>query len=940
MLVTKAAIDEVRRSNDLVQAIRDRGVDLQRKGRNYMGLCPFHDDHEPSLVVSPEKQLWNCLGACSAGGTKCGGDVVAFVARKEGLTFVEALRRLGYQEPTGAPGVPPRVRPASRAARAPEKANLPAAGQRPSDGRRLPHADLLRRVADHYHRVFRERHEGQDYLRGRDLSDPEVLAAFEVGYADGSLGRMLDAATARVLTDVGVLAANGRELFQGCVVFPLTLPEAGVVGLYGRHVTRAQHLYLPGPHRGVFHWQAMKGAQEIILTESVIDAVTLYRAGFRSVSAIYGTQGFTADHAELLQRFRVRRVRLCLDNDAAGDRATEAIAEKLRRLGIEAVDARVRGAKDPNALLLKIGLEAFGKAVREALAKPVGNAGRNPSGELAMHDASSPPGPPLTAAVNETNGSGPRADVSAGRGPSSSDGPQVAAEAGGGWRITYPKRAYRIRDLNPNELGRLRVNLKAEAGDKAHIDTLDLYNARFRSGLAREMSELFGHQEPEVARELTDLIDRLEGIRLDLRNKKTAQSGAAEIPDQDREAALAVLRSPGLMAQILADFERAGFVGEKTALTVGYLVTISRLLSDPLGLLIVSRSGAGKSSLQDALCDFVPPEMLAKYTRITGQALFYKQEESLVHKVLAIDEEQGAADAAYSLRILQSEQELSIASTGTDAQTGEHRTEERKVKGPVAIVFTTASAEALDYETRNRFVQVGIDESTEQTRRILERQRAAETLEGLLARPASDAIRRRHHTMQRLLRPHDVVIPHAASLAFPDDLLQMRREQRKYLTLIKVIALLHQHQREVKRARRGDVEVEYIEATSGDITTANRLARAILGHSLDELVPATRDLLRHLVDMTASLDRPFTRLDVKQHTGWNENQVRVHLEHLVKLEYVVLNGGGPGKRMTYRLLFEGDPEGDARYLAGLVDVEEPAAPGASGTGETASEGRR
>jgi hypothetical protein len=122
-----------------------------------------------------------------------------------------------------------------------------------------------------------------------------------------------------------------------------------------------------------------------------------------------------------------------------------------------------------------------------------------------------------------------------------------------------------------------------------------------------------------------------------------------------------------------------------------------------------------------------------------------------------------------------------------------------------------------------------------------------------------------------------------------------------------------------------DEEVEYIEASAQDIATANRLARAVLGHSLDELAPPTRSLLKDLVTMTAHLDRPFTRLDVKQHTGWNENQVRVHLGHLVKLEYVVLNGGGPGKRMTYRLLFEGDPQGEARYLAGLVDVEDASA---------------
>ena len=228
---------------------------------------------------------------------------------------------------------------------------------------------LLGRVAAHYHRVFRERSEGQDYLESRGLDDPEMLSAFEVGYVDGTLRATFDAEgdTADALKVAGVINARGREHFLGCVVVPLTLPDVGVVGFYGRHVKRDQHLYLPGPRRGVFHWQAFKGSDEVILTESVIDALTLWRAGFRNVSCVYGTQGFTEDHSELLQRFRVKRVLLWLDNDEAGTQATQAIAERIGKLGVDVIDARVEGAKDPNELSLSIGAEAFQKRVATSL---------------------------------------------------------------------------------------------------------------------------------------------------------------------------------------------------------------------------------------------------------------------------------------------------------------------------------------------------------------------------------------------------------------------------------------------------------------------------------------------------------------------------------------------------------------------------------------------
>jgi len=905
MYVTKDAIEGVKRRHDLVVVIESRGVKLERKGKNYVGLCPFHEDHEPSLVVNPDKQLWHCFGACSGNGGKSGGDVFAFVARKDGVTFLEAMKKLGYEEPTRAgsrrPGAA--AEPAASAAAAPSPA-ISEAGRR----------HLLASVVGHYCRVFRERPEGQAYLTSRGLADPEMLQAFEVGYVDGSLPKTFDTGgeIARALLDAGLLTASGRELFSGCVVLPLRLPEEGIVGLYGRHTQRDQHLYLPGPRRGVFHWQAFKGSNHVVLTESVIDALSLYQAGIRNVSCVYGVQGLTADHEELVQRFRVKRVTLCLDDDAAGERATGVIGDRLRALGLAVDVARLAGAKDASELLTSQGVEAaaaaFKRAVAEALPLTV-------NGTVKEGTTAAAPAVAEHAAT-------PEAIVSEPAPASPAMSPQVSRDADGSVRVTFAARAWRVRGLTSVGLDRLRVNLRVEGRGRLHLDTLDLYGHRARSALVKELARLFGEPEEDLAREVAALIETLEGVRLD--QAKAATPVRLEMPDREKEAALQLLRSPDLLDRALADFERLGCVGERTTLLVGYLGTISRLLDDPLGLIIVSRSGAGKSSVQDLLCDVVPDEDLVRYTRLTGQALFYKEEDALVHKVLAVDEEEGAEEAAYSIRNLQSAQVLSVAATRTDPQTGKLRTDEYRVRGPVFIMFTTTSPEALDYETRNRFVQVGIDESIEQTRRILQRQREMDTLDGVLRREEAAVLRRVHQNAQRLLRPLRVVNPYAPALVYPDGRLQMRREQKKYLTLIKAIALLHQHQREIKRATRGDAEVEYIEVTPADIALANRLARQVLGRSLDELAHPTRQLLKHLVEVTKRMAigaRLFTRHEVRQKTGWTDWQVRVHLGQLVELEYVVLAQGRNGKRLTYELLFEGDPEEDARYLTGLVDVE-------------------
>ena len=914
MYVSKEAIEEVRRQHDLVTVVQSHGVKLTRKGRNWVGLCPFHDDHEPSLVVNPSRQLWNCFGACSGNGSKRGGDVFTFVAKVEGIPFLAALKKLGYTEP--APHADKGRHPVAPA----PKAAAPAASS-------LPRSGLLQRVAKYYQRVFRDGADGPDYLASRGLSDGALFSALQVGYADGTLRRTLSADQVEALKATGIINVRGRELFAGCVVFPLTLPDEGVVGFYGRHVKRDQHLYLPGPRRGVFHWQAMKGASEVILAESVLDAMTLYQAGMRNVSCVYGTQGLTADHEELLQRFRVQRVLLFLDSDTAGRQATEVLSHRLRRLGLAVGDIKLAGANDPNELWVRLGADEARRVLTGCVSSAHEELGAAESGRAAASGAGTSPPLTVNSTIKEKKEKRGEGEVPNG------GGPQVSREPGGGWEVVIGKRTYRVRGLTATGLDRLRVNLRITEGRHVHLDTLDLYSHRSRVALVRELAELFSSDEGEMSRELTTLIDTLERLRLE-QGKDAEAPERIEMTDKEREAALRLLRAPDLIARLGADFEALGCVGETTSLTVGYLATVSRLLDEPLGLMIVSRSGAGKSRLQETLCAMVPDESLMRYTRLTGQALFYQEEHALRHKVLAIDEEAGATEAAYSLRTLQSAQVLTVAATRTDPASGKLKTDEYRVEGPVVILFTTTSPEAMDYETRNRFVQVGVDESDEQTRRILARQRQGDTLAGVLGRESASFTASVHQNAQRLLRPLKVVNPYASSLVYPDRSLQMRREQKKYLTLIKTIALLHQHQRPVKKARRGDAEVEYVEVSREDIVLANHLARQVLGRCLDELAPPTRQLLKHLVNLTRGTGVPgtpapekraggtFTRQDVRRATGWTDWQVRVHLRQLVELEYVVVASGCNGKRMTYELLFDGDPDEDLRYLDGLVDVAE------------------
>jgi hypothetical protein len=314
---------------------------------------------------------------------------------------------------------------------------------------------------------------------------------------------------------------------------------------------------------------------------------------------------------------------------------------------------------------------------------------------------------------------------------------------------------------------------------------------------------------------------------------------------------------------------------------------------------------------------------------LTGQALYYLGDADLRHKILAIVEEEGAEKASYALKLLQSEGELTIASTGKDPHTGRMVTQEYHVEGPVMIFLTTTAVD-IDEELLNRCLVLTVDEGREQTAAIHRLQRERETLAGLLRTDARKQILSTHRAAQRLLRPLAVVNPFAEQLTFLDDRTRTRRDHMKYLALIRCIALLHQYQRPVRTVEREGRQLDYIEATPGDIAAANALAHEVLGRCLDEMPPQTRRLLALLEKMAAGVcaarkfERPdflFSRRQVREFTGWGDTQLKVHLGRLAELEYLCTHRADHGQGFVYELVYDGGGKDGSRFLPGLLDVE-------------------
>jgi hypothetical protein len=342
--------------------------------------------------------------------------------------------------------------------------------------------------------------------------------------------------------------------------------------------------------------------------------------------------------------------------------------------------------------------------------------------------------------------------------------------------------------------------------------------------------------------------------------------------------------------------------------------------------MVQSSSAAGKSSLMEAILRFMPTEEQVTYSAMTGQSLFYMGGMNLKNKVLAISEEEGIRQASYALKLLQSEGQLTIASTGKDPGTGRMETQEYHVEGPVMIFLTTTAID-VDEELLNRCMVLTVDEDREQTRAILRRQRESRKAAGLRASAMKSSIVKLHQNAQRLLRPLAVVNDYADQLSFLDDQTRRRRDHMKYLTLIEAVALLHQYQRDVHTMTVDDQTIQYIEVTPRDIAIANTLAEAVLGRSIDELPPQTRRLLRDLFDWVRAqceakqVEQPefrFTRRQLREALGWSQTALKRHLERLLEMEFVIGHRAG-ARSSEYELLYDGRGREGQPTLCGLID---------------------
>jgi DNA primase len=939
--IPEPEIERLKSEVSVERLVESAGIELKRSGKDWLGCCPFHEDDTASLVVTPAKNLWHCFG-CGIGGGP-----IDWVMKRQGVSFRHAVELLRE----GLPSLAASAVAAGAVKRSTVRA-LAAPIAFDADDQAL-----LNQTVGYYHERLLATSEAQAYLKARGLDHPELAAHFKLGVADRSLGLRLPEKNRKAGADIraqlqklGLYRDSGHEHFNGSLIVPMFDEAGNVVEVYGRKLLdnlRAgtpKHLYLPareGRGRGVFNIAALQVSKEVILCEALLDALTFWSAGFPNVTAAYGIEGFTEEHIAAFRRHGTERVLIAYDRDEAGERGAAKVAEALMTQGIECWRIQFPKGMDANEYALKVqpASKSLGLLIRKAVWLGKGQAPARANDTMPIEPAAKEVNPEPSAPVPKPLPSLAATAAPAAEPPTDQTSqPEIDGDI---LRLTCGLRVWQVRGLpkaHPGASLKLNVRVQQRDGSHAavpalHVDSVDLYSARARAVFAAQAAAELGARDTEalqreIGRELGRVLLAVEQAIADREREAAAPKQLVPtMTEAEHVAAMAWLRAPNLLDRIAADFDACGLVGEITNTLTAYLACVSRLLANPLAVLVQSSSAAGKTSLMDAVLGFMPKELCIRYSAMTGQSLYYMGQTDLKHRILALAEEEGAARASYALKLLQSDGELTMAATGKDPTTGALVTQEYHVEGPVMLMLTTTAIE-VDEELMNRCLVLTVDEGPEQTRAIHARQRERRTLAGLLARERKNDVQTLHRHAQRLLRTLTVVNPYAEQLSFHAQHARARRDHEKYLTLIDAIALLHQHQRPIRQAVCGERSIDYIEVTREDIEAAHAIAHEVLGRSLDELPPVTRKLLQAMSRYVAERAQAegvtrdalrFTRRELREACGWGDTQLRLHLERLIELELLGSERSGPGGQLRYTLRHEAGEDASRTRLCGLID---------------------
>ena len=457
-------------------------------------------------------------------------------------------------------------------------------------------------------------------------------------------------------------------------------------------------------------------------------------------------------------------------------------------------------------------------------------------------------------------------------------------------------------------LDRMRVTAKVQLQESSRPPVrhnLDLYNDTQLEKFIRKIAEKLEIGTSIIAASLSELTEELEKYRLqEIKNRtedlkpKFKKLNLAEI-----EKAETFLKQKDLLTKTNELIGKSGVIGEEVNRLLMYIIFTSRKREQPLHVIGLGSSGTGKTHLQEKVGELIPEEERVSITTLSENAFYYFGKQELKNKVILIEDLDGAENALYPLRELQTKKRIvkTIASKNTK---GETQTKYLVVEGPVCVAGCTTK-EHIYEDNANRSFLIYLDESTIQDEKIMQYQRQLSA--GEINTYKQKEIQEFLQNTQRVLKPITVRNPFANKLNLPQSVFKPRRTNNHYLQFIEAITFYHQWQRH----RQFDKETgeEYIETTLEDIENANMLLKEVLLRKSDELTGSCRNYLETLKTyLKAKKKKEFTGLEIRTQLRIKESTLRNYHKHLQLLGYIKRNTDKKTRSYTFELVISKDYE--------------------------------
>lgn len=843
-------IKDIKQQLSIVRVLEHYGLQMDKNGRL---KCPFHEDKTPSMQIYPKSNTYCCFSSnCNAGK----GDQIQFIELqdKQGKhqAILKAKSLLGY-----VPGQEMTIEPIDNKEVVNEEVQ--------QVDYQLIYTKLKQNVL--------KSQKAQAYLQSRSI-DLELVAkqSLSIGYNSETFPQL-----------------------KQCIVFGLKNKHNQVVSLYGRSILEskeAKHFYTSN-RQGLYPHYPKAETRILILTESVIDALSLlqYKDLLQEESkiqdidilALYGTNGLTEEHIEAIKQLKhLQEIILWFDGDEAGRKAVEKYKEELQKqseiCNLKFVISYVETPEneDINSLLDGHSEEVYVELILN----------RKLTSEL-RHEYSDMR--PQTSDENIKSSNLQSVNL-----------PICNLNTSNPDYITFLKENLKFTllggiSLTQNDRMRvtLKVNIEPQLSALQSIrHNLDLYNDDQVEKFCRKVAQKLEIGTSQLVQGLGELVEKLEVYRLEKQDKQQDVKPKIRIMTKERrEIAINYLKQADLLKRTNEDIAKSGVVGEQINRLLMYLVFTSRMRDNPLHVISLGASGTGKTYLQEKISELIPGQDKLEITMLSDNAFYYFGQQELKHKLVLIEDMDGAENVLYPLRELMSKKRITKTIPIKDNK-GNLKTITLQVEGPICVAGTTTKEQIYE-DNANRSLLLYLDGSKEQQEAIMDYQRRASA--GGINKQQEDEIKELFKDIQSVLKPINIRNPFAPQLKIPQEVFKPLRTNTHYLQFIECITFYHQVQREIKTDNQ--TGEKFIETTIEDIEHANKLLKNVLLAKADELNGACRKFFEVLKKyLNQENKQSFFSNEIRTALRTKPTTLKRHLYQLYINGYLKIVGGDKFKR--------------------------------------------